>query len=101
MTRLRTIAEACELLGVSRYRLDRFIKSRQLAAVDVSSRSHHMPTKGLRRHAEWRFRDEDLDAFIQQRRQAPAAEVEPVVRPRRMTPVLQLEGADRYIGGRR
>lgn len=103
---LRTIDYAMAVLGVSRSTVDKLIKAKQLAAVDVSSRGERDPrSKGIRTRAEWRFTDADLEALIAKRRQAPLEACEPaqalaLVPRSRRGPALQLEGADMFAGGR-
>jgi excisionase family DNA binding protein len=105
LSKLRTVAEACELLRIHRSTLDQLVKTKQLAAIDVSSRVARPDrrVKGIRTRPELRFREVDLEAFIQARRTAVLT-TPPLARARTVVPaagrVLPLAGADRYMRGR-
>jgi hypothetical protein len=106
---LRTVDEVCARLQISRATLDLLVKSRQLAAVDVSSHVARPDRRvqGLRARPELRFLDEDLDAFLRSRRTpvaagdslgARAAHARPVLVRRRAAAALTTPGAARYVG---
>jgi hypothetical protein len=103
---LRTVAEVCARLQVSRATVDLLVKSRQLAAVDVSSHVARPDARvqGVRRRPELRFLDTDVDAFLAARRTpVTVAGVQParpsLVRPRRAPrQILEAPGAARYVG---
>lgn len=77
---------AAERLGCSVANVYRLVAAGELPAVDVGCR-----TTGTRRRPTLRFLDEDLDAFITERRSGVQAVAEEPA-PR----VLQLVGKDRY-----
>lgn len=100
---LRDVAYVAARLGISEVAVYRYVTLKRIAVVRLGS------GEGGRKHALLRFLDADIDAFIAARRApaiVPAAPIAVAPGPRavprrRAARVIDLPGADRFVGGRR